>query len=438
MHRSERLLVLLSAGSAILAVAVWLALRPSEEIRPLERVDATWTLEPRWGRPVAAADPPAGGAGELAIYLDSSLPIGGFLPPAGHSAVSVLEALVRLAPHHLAGADRGAQSGLRWHRIAGQPSRLERAPSLERRFFTGGESRLDLAVREIESDFAAGRLEAAMLITDLVATGEIVGAQGTSQALRAWVQSDAVLGGGLDLGLLAVRGRYWGIRAPSCRAPRGEVACFFSEQRQEWLPLPADSQLPLYVLVFTRGRAPVSRILDDLASELKQLNFAVEMELLTSATAAGDDRLADCEVRSKEDPERPQYVLFGGAGATFRCERDEVVQLRCRLPEEVAVVKAAADPQDPRVQLSMVEERTVQLELDCEQNRDRELRLKLSLQGEAAAPADSRWADWSAITDDRREDLGKTLRLREFVETIRVRPGAYAIQLRLAPSGAGK
>ncbi len=435
MHRSEWNFLFLIAGAALLAVVAWLALRRPEERQPVERLAANWTLEPRWERPLPAVDLAAGTGGELAIYLDSSLPIGGYLPPQWHSEQSALESLLRLVPQSLADIDRSPSSRLRWHGLSAAPARLAAAPASERRFFTGGESRLDLAVAEIERDFEAGRLEAALVITDLVTTGEVVGAQGTAQSLRDWISSAEVLAGAVDFGLLAIKAPYWGIRTTTCRAPGANAACYFSEQRQEWLTLPVDAKLPLYVLVFTRGRNAAGRILEGLAAELSKRQFEVQAELFT-ADSAGEPRLNACTVHSAAEPQRQQYALFGKEGGRLTCERNEVIQLRCPLPEPLGRVKEVATTGGEVLPFSMSDERVVQLELDCARRRDREFTLDLQLGVEAAQTGGPSWASWSSATDDRPEDLGKTLRLQEFVEKVRVRPPSYLATIRLLPEGA--
>ena len=433
MHRSEWILMGLVAGSGILALIVWLALRQPEEVHPVSRMTATWTLAPQWERSIPAAFP-SSGTGDLAIYIDSSVPVGGFLAPGGPSTYSALEALARMAPHHLIGADAGSRSALLWHRIAEKPALLEASPRIGRRFFGGGESRLDLAVAEIVQGLQGGDLEAALVVTDLVTTGEIVGAQGTAQALRAWVESDGVLAGAFDFGLLSIRARYWGIRTATCKAPSGDWACWFSEQRQEWLPLPPENALPLHVLAFTSGRAPARQILNGLGQELVQRGFEVQSELLTEATVPGEPQRIECVVRSASDPEHQQFALFEGKGGSFRCERKEVIQIRCPLPEGIGRITAVAEPTGDIMPFSM-EEKLVQLEIDCAQRRDRELQLQLLIEAEAAPAEDYRWGNWSSATDDRPEDLGRTLRLQEFVEKVQVRPSRYRGTVELAPAG---
>lgn len=433
MHRSEWQLIVLIAGSGILAVIAWLALREPEERLPVRRLTATWTLAPQWERPLPAVRPPTG-HGDLAIYLDSSVPIGGFLAPGGPSPHSALEAVARMAPHHLIGADAGPRSSLRWHRIAGQPARVGAPPTIGRRFFSGGESRLDLAVEEIVQELQSGQLEAALVITDLVTTGEIVGAQGTAQALRVWAESDGVLAGAFDFGLLSIRARYWGVRTGTCEAPSGDWACWFSEQRQTWLTLPAETVLPLHVLVFTSGRVPARQILDGLGGELAQRSFEVQSELLTEATIPGEKPQSECSVHSAADPEHQQFALFQGKGVGLRCDRDELIRVRCPLPEVVSRVTAVAESGGETLPFS-IEGGVVQLEIDCATRRDRDLAFQLRVEAEAARAEDSRWASWASVTDDRPEDLGKTLRLREFVEKVRVRPRRYQGTVNLEPAG---
>jgi hypothetical protein len=434
VHRSEWLLVILIVAMAILAVIVWLVVSPPSERIPVDRLVATFTLTPRWDREFSPAPSPAGD-GDLAIYIDSSVPIGGFLAPDGPSTHSALEAVARMAPHHLVGIDSGVRSALQWHRVSSHPSRLEKAPAIGRPYFSGGESRLDLAVAEIVQDLGTGRLEAALVLTDLVTTGEVVGAQGTAQALRTWAESDGVLAGAFDLGLLSIRARYWGIRTAGCEAPVGDWACWFSEQRQAWLPLPADTTLPLHVLAFTSGRVPARQILEGLGRELAERNFEVESELLTAASIPEDLPKVECSVRSAGDPEHQQFALFEGEGGNLRCERKDVVRVRCPLPDPLGRIRSVAESSGEALPFT-AEDRWVQLEIDCSRRRDRDFGLKLQIVAEAAPAADQRWAGWSSATDDRPEDLGKTLRLQEFVEKVRVRPSRYETTVTLQSAGA--
>lgn len=442
LHRTEFMLLGLVSAAIVVGIVLWLVFRNSEPTRvPPTRLSVSWELVPRWGSSPAQVNSVKGNPqhGRLAIYLDRSLPMLGFVAPADSSKRSGLESVVRLLPDHLARINGGAVSHLSWHSIAEKTERLATAPSLTRAFLSGGESRLDLAVTEIVGELARGTVEAAALVTDLIATGELTGAQGTAQALSEWTHSPAVLSGHLDLGLLAVKAPYWGVRAGSCPAPAGDVGCWFSEQAQRFLPLPEVRPIPFYVLVFTRGREATQKVLDGLEVELKELGHASEWEVLTDATAAKRPPATECTVHAVDDPANQQFALFGADNGRLSCERSESVRLSCALPEGIVSLEPAADANSESLSFSS-HERTLEVELDCRAQRERESEFSLDLKliGALSPQPGERWASWSSTTDDDTASLGKTLRLQLFVERLRLRPDSYTVTAHVVSPGADR
>ena len=99
-------------------------------------------------------------------------------------------------------------AGVRWDTTS---AILEGMPRFERSLFDGQWSRLNLSIESILSDFQTGHIEAAALITDLMATGDIIGPLAVSNALSDWLASNDVRSAIFHVGLLAARADYRGL-----------------------------------------------------------------------------------------------------------------------------------------------------------------------------------------------------------------------------------
>ena len=449
LHRSE--LVLVGVVGIVLAVGLvlWLALRtdPGKRV-PLDRLVAEWTLEPRWKEPPIKPVGEPADEGKLAIYIDCSLPMGGYLPLEGRSSRSAIESILDLAPNRLASADVGPSSDLSWHSIGSEVQSLqerrggkpEKCKNMDfnRQFFGSKTSRIDTAVDEILKSLESGEYEAAILVSDLIAMGNtegVVGAQGLAPVLRERLQTASVLNGDVDFGLIGVKAPYWGVPGEKCKPRFQGRACRLSEQRQEWYALDADAKVPLYIIVFAHGREATVKRLNGLADDLRELDFEVETELLTQASAVAHPGPTECELSPVEKSRGPQYALFAEDGKLI-CRRSETIRITCLLPITVRKTEPGSGSELKAVSFLPEREKLV-LELDCEQQRKMggPFRLEFDLVGEPVPVEGGEWRKWSSKTDYREEDLGLTLGLEFLVDRIRLEPDSYQVKVRLLPEG---
>lgn len=403
---------------------------------PLENVEARWSIAPQWeGTPAAtAATGLSGGGGRLDVYVDSSLPMAGFLAAEGAEFGSAFETVLRGASAQLLRIDGNASSPVAFFGVAGNIDKVAAHKVLEKRFYDGGESRLDKALLEIERTLASSETEAALVLTDLIATGEVIGAQGAAQYLRDFMRSPAVLSGSLHLGLLGVKDSYRGVRPAGCAAPAGR-GCRFSEQRKKWLPLEENAVAPFFVLVFARGREPVERVLAGFAEELEELEVETATEILSAASQPEPPAPTACSIETEGRAGRRQYALFSDREGLFRCARSEKLTISCRLPPASRL--AAGERKEDQEWLSYsLGEGSLELELDCEKIRDEDFPIDLEFAAESSRKTAEKWAEWSSTSDDRPEDAGRTLRLKEFLEKVRLAPDSYQVEVKLLPKGS--
>lgn len=438
MHPSNRNILLMVVAAAlvllVLGVAFW---GGSGGEGPLEKVEARWSFAPVWDEPMAAPAGPSGEGGRLDIYVDSSLPMGGFLTREAAGPGSAFEAVLRSASNQLVRIDGGASSPVAFFGVAENLEKVAGHQPLDVRFYRGGQSRLDKALAEIERTLESGETEAALVVTDLIATGEVVGAQGAAQTLRGFMRSAAVRSGQRHLGLLGVKDSYRGVRPAGCAAPAGERGCRFSEQRKKWIPLDENAVVPFYVLVFARGRTEVERVLAGFAEELAELDFEVESEVLSGASAASAPQPTACSIAAKADPGHRQFALFSDREGLFRCVRSEELLLSCPLPPEPRPLAADRGRVETWLSYSLQGE-SLEAELDCDRIRNRDFPVELKFSARREGNLSEKWSDWSSPSDDRPEDAGRTLRLKEFLEKVRLAPGAYEVAVKLWPQGSAE
>jgi hypothetical protein len=364
------------------------------------------------------------------------MPMGGFLRRAGEGEPSAFEVVLNSASARLDQIESGAGSPVAWFSVAENLQKVAGGKPLQERFYRGGQSRLDQALAQIERTLASGETEAALVVTDLIVTGEVVGAQGAAQKLRDFTRSAEVRSGRLHLGLLGVKADYRGVRPASCR-PKGKAGCRFSELQKSWLPLDENTLAPFYVLVFARGRDQVEKVLAGFAKELADHDFDTESEILSAASQPRQPEPTECSIETEADPGRRQYALSSDREAMFHCSRSEKLLISCRLPPEPRSL--AVEPASPEkwLEYSLSGER-FELALDCAENRDSKFPVALEFTARNGGDGAEKWSEWSTTSDDRQEDAGRTLRLEEFLEKVRLAPAAYRVALKLWPPGKTK
>ena len=214
---------------------------PTELVEGLPRLEEV--ARPEWDEsPPGDALEPREESGVVAIHLDISLPMAGFLPPPSRrDAVSTFHVVAQNVGQHMAsvyGRSGGVIVG--WRGIGHELIDLPRTLRIRRDLFNGRSTRLDLSIKSMLADFRSGRAEAAALVTDLMATGEGTGVTGpvtVANALGEWLQSEDVRSGDFHVGLLGVKAEYWGVTHPTECPPGPPLGCWFDET-SAWIPAP--------------------------------------------------------------------------------------------------------------------------------------------------------------------------------------------------------
>ena len=344
--RAPSLLVLSALLAALLAViAVIVVSRngpscrtcPDDASRVHEQtaLTVTGTAAPVWDDPAAGASSPPGDPDRVEIHLDISSPMAGYLPPSGDDDLSVFQLVAQNAAQHMARVFGGADAPIRWVGVGHELRNLGARPRIERGVFDGRSTQLDESMERMLGDFRAGSAEAAALVSDLMATGDVTGPLTLFGALGEWLASPDVRTGTFHVGLFGVQADYWGVRVRGCAA-RAPLGCRFDELQRRWEPLETVEQIPVYVLVLGRGAERVRDVMGSLQATVDELirgrgvPIETRSELLTRA-ALGHETTVACRAGTPGggDEPRPQYALFGNDRGQYCCVRDDVVTLRC-------------------------------------------------------------------------------------------------------------
>lgn len=445
-------------GVLLLAVVlVWVALpNDSEKAEPLEQFSVPLHLVADWSS-TSAPDPDGSSATAaradaatarpgVVIYLDTSHSMGGYLPPSGAAESSAFRTVAQLIPGHLLGAYGGEVA---WRIVDTETRRLDSAPVFGRQLFGGSSTRLELAIREIVDGLHSGQIRGAALVTDLVATGGADGAMGAAQALLPWLASEGIRGRRFDVGILGVRGGYWGMQANQCSST-GTLGCWYSEHAKRYIPLSEPVSRPFFVLLFglsgdgaTVEASLVERVGRGLERSLQELDLDPRWELLTASTRPRGGWLSCSAGRLTEHGRRPQFALYRQTGGQVECRRDEVVDLTCCAAlsrpgspgdcsgtEQVHLLPSQDVPPWPAVSF-FADGGHLSIHVDCESLRDEPPQGELGLEGlvTATLPPDpgAFWAGWSVDTDESQESLSGVLQMDLFLETVRVRPKQYQV-----------
>jgi hypothetical protein len=417
---------------AILLLVIWFAQRQSKGSHPFKSMSAEWSLSPVWASDPPLSRPPEEGRGGLEVFLDISIPVGGFLPPASSKReVSGFRELVNQVPDQMVSVAGGTHSPVRWFGVGTGVSLFSGRPDpLRRDLFKGRETRLDLALRQILSELDRGDVNMVALISDLIATDELVGAMGAAKALSDWSQSGRVRTGELGVGLFGARVSYWGVNKGTCTTDRG-LGCWFSEQAQEYRPLTRSAKKPFYVLFLGRGLDNVDRTGQALLEGARGLGLDAHWELLSGA-ARSRKATVECRAWKADDPGQDQFALRREQDGSFECQRGEAVELVCPFPNGTKLSSPETHTSWEAVRTKLGEDKVI-LTIDCERLRSTPppSDLVVTIDGKPQGRGIDVWRKWSAETDEREEDLDRTLRLEAFVEKVWLRPDH--IQMTSAP-----
>lgn len=416
--------------------------------------DVSAVIEPVWP-PSRPLEPPVIDSAQdqsprLSIYLDLSSPMSGFVPPPGDGrdaegvAGGELRVVAQWISDHLGRAYPGVP--LRWYGVAESVEALPQYPVFRRDIFSGTETRLSLAIDEILTDLRAGRAQGGAIITDLVATGEIIGPLDVARDLAPWLASAERRADDLHFGLIGVRGPYWGaFHRTRCPRTDGMLGCWYSERMPGWKPrLQAPVAVPFYVLLFGRSAEALHEIATSVRRDADSQEMEAVWELLTEA---GSEQprvvVAFGALPEGADPGETQYALWRNEdNGTYGCYTDDTVELRGTFAQgsRFNPTEASLAPESGRTPSPFTVEldgERLEVRVDCDAVRESDTvpALRLSIRGTMEPPDRPSWDDWSTPDDNTAEHPGATLQLRYFVEETRVEPASYRIDLDVLPAG---
>lgn len=364
------------------------------------------------------------------IHIDVSGPMGGFISPSRDDLFPVLRTLALNAQSHMARVYGGTGIGTRWFGVGDNLRELRSPPRIDRQLFNGSATRLDLSIAAILSDLQSGRIEAAAVITDLMATGDLIGPLNISSQLEQWLDSPDVQSGEYHVGLLGVRAKYWGItRAGSCPLQNG-LGCWYDERAREYRRIGADQEIPFYVLVLGLGADRVKNVMDAVEAGVREGDdsITVESELLTQRPPDVNDVQMQCGVARRSDVGalQPQAALFWQSEARRQvyCQRDDGIVLSCNVTEGgFQVTGGTIVPEDTAsapLDATVIGD-TLRIEQTCETLRG----TSVEIRGAIDRPRESDWSGWSTEVDD----LGRTLHLASFLQEVRLDRRDYCLTL---------
>ena len=413
---------------------------------------------PQWDEPPVVSPDPAEQPGVVEIHLDVSYPMGGFLPPAPREdSPSTLRDIVQSVSAHMLRVYGGVDLPVQWRGIGDEIRDLPQPPRIQRDLFDGRSTRLDLSIASILSDLRAGRTEAAALVTDLMATGAVTGPLVVSGQLSEWLRSEAVRSGVFHVSLFGVKAEYWGVTHPE-QCPSGpRLGCWYDEQSQVYRRLESIARVPLYVLVLGRDDKAIKSVMESLQRGIEEMDDDLESqwELVTRKSIPFETALS-CKVgvRGEDGKRERQYALYGDTNGQHSCGRNGTVTLFCDFDSSGGSLRptqglpiwsnTATGDSDAAVPDDTSENGSVQatgslaavrvidvgleVDVDCSAIRSRDGALELGFEVTGSANPHDRGIDWSGWSTER-ASLGKTLNLHGFVQTVRIAPDRYRVEL---------
>ena len=386
---------------------------------------------PMWeSTPAPAADTGTAASPEgpptMAIYLDVSSPMGGFVPADASpgTGANQFRTVVQWVADHLT---RTYTSGtLAWRAVGEDVQPIAEMPRLRRSDFGASASRIDLAIASALADLQSGRSEAAALVTDLLGTGENIpsGALAVLRYLTPWLESASVRAGELHLGILGAKAEYWGVASRSCGLRDG-LGCWYSERGQQWRRMEAATPAPFYVVVVGRNSDAITTVLESIRRDAEAQDIETLSELFTAATRPRTAR-GSCTAFVRDGDRRVrQYSLRLRNNNEYACLRSDPATLTCAFAGLNAPEARLHDSGDGFTLEAMEpgSEDGFEVSAHCDLLRgmDPAPDLLVDLTGTfdaASQPPD--WEEWSIETDDQPSFPGGTLQLKYLVEGLRL------------------
>jgi hypothetical protein len=361
------------------------------------------------------------------ILVDHSQPMGGYLSTAP-TQVSTLQAMLTIAKDELAQSLGGADLRIAQFSMTESIEVVEDF-QWETENFLGEESRLDLGISELTARLHSGETQTALIATDLVGTGTLVGGTGVGLALENLLNTPEVKHGQLHIGLFGARLPYWGVVArlgPSaCQKKRGNLGCWLSEQGKQWLPLEQVVARPLYFLVFARELHGLESMASGLQNYLKKKDIDAAWLVLTDIP-----RKELLEGNCEFDLSKALAVY---SDRHIQCNRRERISFYCELSPKPNVLPTQFQSSWPEldIQIAATNKKNgsalqLHMEFDCNQhpstNSATPLEISFSMKPGAR---NTPFASWSTATDFDAADLNKTLGLDHFLTKAMLVPAYY-------------
>ena len=409
--------------------------------------------KPEWEAPLTTEPRPQQQPSEVAVHLDISYPMAGFLPRESDSSdLSALQLVAQNVAQHMARVYGGSEVAVKWYGVGHEVRELSPTPRIQRELFDGRSTRLDLSIKNILSNIQSGYMEAAAIVSDLMATGEVTGPLFVSAQLSEWLETNGVRSGEFHVGLFGVKAEYQGITHPPDCPPGSRLGCWFDERVKKYKPLESASFLPIYVLVFGRGAEAVTSLMKSLERGVDEMNQYLEFQSeLVTRNSHGFDTNLSCGVGPLGDDGKRerQYALVVDQDEMYTCVRDATVTLDCAFaggedslvpargrttwsststdPTSVEVGNGTEGiaPPEPTVRVDP-SARRIEVDVDCSSIRNSRTDLQLAL--EVSGSANRLTKDWSGWSTEVAA-LGKTLNLNGFVEAVRINPDRYRVEL---------
>ena len=446
--------VVLLTCAALVCVACNGGSGPTTEVTKVPPVGTLSAMaKPEWEAPLTTEPRPQQKPSEVAIHLDISYPMAGFLPRESDSSdLSALQLVAQNVAQHMARVYGGSEVTVKWYGVGHEVRELSPTPRFQRELFDGRSTRLDLSIKNILSNIQSGYMEAAAIVSDLMATGEVTGPLFVSAQLSEWLETTEVRSGEFHVGLFGVKAEYQGITHPPECPPGSRLGCWFDERVKKYKPLESASFLPIYVLVVGRGAEAVTSVMKSLERGIDEMNQSLESQSeLVTRNSHGFDTNLSCGVGPLGDDGKreQQYALVVDQDEMYTCVRDATVTLDCAFADgddslvptrgraiwsststrrsggEVGNGTEGNAPPEPAIRVDQGGRR-IEIDVDCASIRNSRTDLQLALDVSGSANRVTKdWNGWSTEV----AALGKTLNLNGFVEAVRINPDRYRVEL---------
>ena len=409
-------------GAFVFAVLLFLLIKPSIDnskttVGRLSVVLGLKLTDVVLAAPQSAAAPTSG---SIEVRLDHSQPMGGYLSASGADA-SELQRLMTVLDGEFANQMQVASAQFERLRFPGALRVTEF--NWMRKAFDGTESPLELQMSEIQTGMINGQLSAAVVGSDLVGTGALVGSNALGQQLRTLLATERIRSGQTALVLAGFRLPYFGVaaRAPQCQRLRGNLGCWLSENGRQWKPLERPAVRPFYLVLLgpkDAMRAVAERLV--LAANQRKL----EAEWLDLSEIPRERILSGhCAIP-------PEQGLRLYNDHNFECLRKTIIPLNCTFAMPADGYSYLIKKHSfnwPSLEIARVQladnKLSIDAKLDCAGilNSPPKEDLKLSA---IVLPINAKkhFGDWSTSTDFDETDISRTLGLEQFISSATIAP----------------